>query len=266
MTNSTIELRDISVRAGGHTILETEHLAFNSGEFVAVMGPNGAGKSTLLRTCLGFQRSVRGHVSVLGSRLDALNGLRLTRLRRSLGYVPQALPARPEMPLTVREVVSIGRAGRVGLLRPLRALDHRVINEWLDRLGLGPLAGRAFHELSGGEQRKAVIARAMAQEPQWLLLDEPTANLDVGWRERMVDLMESLYAGRKLGVILVCHDLEALPPCCRRVVLLDSGRVLADGEPDEIFSPERVARLYGPGITVHHHAGRHGILPGRRGS
>jgi iron complex transport system ATP-binding protein len=261
MSAAAIAIEQLSVAAGRRTILEVEKLAIGSGELIAVMGPNGAGKSTLLRTCLGMQRSVSGRVCVFGQNVSQLNGLALTRLRRGIGYVPQVLPARSEMPLTVREVVSIGRAGLAGLFRPLSKPDWQVVDGWMERLGIAALAGSAFHEISGGEQRKAVIARAMVQQPQLLLLDEPTANLDLGWRERIVETVQTLYEETRLAVVLVCHELEVLPSCCQRVVLLDLGRVLATGTPERVFTNQQVAALYGRGLAAVHHGGRHAVIP-----
>ncbi len=261
MIAAAVEIENLLVAAGRRTILEVERLSLGLGELVAVMGPNGAGKSTLVQTCLGMQRQAKGRVCVFGQNVNEMNGLALTRMRRSIGYVPQVLPARSEMPLTVREVVSIGRTGLAGLFRPLGKTDWQIVDEWMDRLGIAALAGCAFHEISGGEQRKAVIARAMVQQPQLLLLDEPTANLDLGWRERIVATVQSLYGQARLAVILVCHELEVLPPCCQRVILLNRGRVMATGTPERVFTSEQVGALYGGGLIAVHQRGRHAVIP-----
>jgi ABC-type cobalamin/Fe3+-siderophores transport system ATPase subunit len=228
---------------------------------VALLGPNGAGKTTFLRACLGLVPHARGRLRVLGQEVGSLRGAALAALRRSLGYVPQLLPGRSELPLTVREVVSIGRTARAGLGRPLSREDWQVVDDWMERLGLAPLATRAFSEISGGEQRKTVLARALAQEPALLLLDEPTAHLDLGWRERIVETIASVHAKTQLPVIMVCHELEVLPPACRQVVLLHAGAVLAVGAPEEVFTAARVATLYGTGLQVWHGAGRHAVVP-----
>ena len=261
MSANAIALENVAVAADGRTILEIQRFSVGAGEMLAVMGPNGAGKSTLLRACLGMQRNVRGTVHVLGRDVNRLNGLTMTRVRRSIGYVPQVLPVRSEMPLTVREVVSIGRTGRVGLFHRLSKTDCQIVDEWLERLGILALADRAFYEISGGEQRKAVIARAMAQEPELLLLDEPTAHLDMGWRERIVETVQALSSRTRRAVILVCHELEVLPTCCARVMLLSEGRVLADGPPEQVFTRQRVETLYGRGLVAVHAGGRHAIIP-----
>jgi iron complex transport system ATP-binding protein len=135
------------------------------------------------------------------------------------------------------------------------------VDVWIERLGLARLAARAFSQISGGEQRKTIIARAMAQEPEMLLLDEPTANLDLGWRERIVATVETLYAQTRVSVVLVCHELEVLPPSCRQVVLLEAGRVAATGSPEAVFTTESVTRLYDASLRVVHEGGRHGVFP-----
>jgi ABC-type Mn2+/Zn2+ transport system ATPase subunit len=178
-----------------------------------------------------------------------------------MGYVPQHFPAQCELPLTVREVVAIGRTGLAGLFRRLNKSDWKIVDEWLARLGISALAQRGFGEISGGEQRKVMIARAMVQQPRLLLLDEPTANLDMGWRERIVETIQSVYDQTKLAVILVCHELEVLPACCKRVILLDKGRVIATGNPEAVFTDGQVTKLYGSGLSVLHRNGRHAVIP-----
>ena len=262
MSPRALELSCLTVHAGRRCVLDVDQLCADTGTIMAVMGPNGAGKTTLLRACLGLTVPSRGSVTVLGENMFALRGAALAALRRRIGYVPQLLPARSELPLTVREVVAIGRTARAGLFHPLSRQDWQVVDQWLDRLGLAPLANRAFSQISGGEQRKTIIARAMAQEPELLLLDEPTANLDLGWRERMVETIQVLYTQMRLTVVLVCHELEVLPPACRQVILLEAGRVSATGSPEDVFTSARVSGLYGANLHAQHHAGRHAVMPG----
>jgi ABC-type cobalamin/Fe3+-siderophores transport system ATPase subunit len=262
MNSPVIEIQDLAVHAARRCVLGLERLQIPVGAITAVMGRNGAGKSTLLRAALGFVAPTSGELRVLDCRVPQLAGNALAQFRRRVGYVPQLLPARSELPLTVREVVAIGRTGRAGLFRSFTQNDWRVVDEWIERLGLKALAGRAFGEISGGEQRKTIIARAMTQQPELLLLDEPTANLDLGWRERIVATIAQLHAETALSIVLVCHELEVLPPACRHVVLLEQGRVLDTGAPEQVFTPERVVTLYGAGLKVMHENGRHAVIPG----
>jgi iron complex transport system ATP-binding protein len=262
VNESAVDIDGLKVSAGRRRIVSIETLTIQRGEIVGLLGPNGAGKSTLLRCLLGLQSHVRGSVCVLGHSVNGPDSLALTGLRRRIGYVRQLLPSHSEMPLTVREVVAIGRTGIAGLLRPLRHDDWRIVDMWIERLGLSNLAWRSFGQISGGEQRKTVIARAMAQQPELLLLDEPTANLDLGWREQIVQTIEQLYAEAGLTVMLVCHELEVLPACCQRVVVLQQGELLADAKPDRVLTTETVDSLYGKGWSVVHHQGRWAVVPG----
>ncbi|HTS18987.1 MAG TPA: metal ABC transporter ATP-binding protein [Verrucomicrobiae bacterium] len=264
MSGPAVEINKLVVHAARRCVLDLDQLQIPAAEITAIMGLNGAGKTTLLRTCLGFVTPTRGKVRVLDCNLSQLRGGLLARLRRRVGYVPQLLPAHSDLPLTVREIVAIGRTGRAGLFRPFTKVDWRTVDEWIERLGLTLLSGRSFGEISGGEQRKTILARAMAQQPELLLLDEPTANLDLGWRERIVAIVQRLHAETGITIVLVCHELEVLPPACRRVVLLDRGRVLAAGAPEDVFTTQRVRSLYGAGLRVTHEGGRHAVLPGER--
>ncbi len=262
MSEVAIRLDGLVVRASRRTILSVDSLCVRPGELVGLLGPNGAGKSTLLRCLSGLQGRVQGRVEVLDRVVGELGSGELASLRRRIGYMPQILPARSEMPLTVREVVAIGRTGIAGLLRPLKRADWRIVDEWIERLGLTNLAGQGFGEISGGEQRKTLIARAMVQHPALLLLDEPTANLDLGWRERIVGVIDELHRSLRLTVVLVCHELEVLPTGCERVVVLVGGRVVADGRPEGVLSTDRIGSLYGPGLAVVTGAGRWAVVPG----
>ena len=155
-----------------------------------------------------------------------------------------------------------GPAGIAGLFRRLGMQDWDIVDEWLERLGLSDLANRGYGEISGGQQRKTLIARAMVQRPELLLLDEPTANLDLGWRERIVRIIQELYEeSAGLAVLLVCHELEVLPTCCGRVVVLESGRIVAEGPPQQVLSDRRIRALYGQGLAVIHQAGRYAVVP-----
>jgi ABC-type cobalamin/Fe3+-siderophores transport system ATPase subunit len=261
MNPAAIDITDLRVHGGGREILALDRLRVERGEAFTLLGPNGSGKTTLLKCCLGLTRPSGGEVRVLGESVARLRWAGLSRLRCRVGYVPQTLAGRSEMPLTVREVVATGRTGIAGLFRRLGREDWRIVDEWLDRLGLSSLAGQAYGQLSGGEQRKTLIATAMVQQPEMLLLDEPTANLDLFWREQIVATLESLYARTRLTILLVCHELEVIPACSRRLLLLQSGRAAAEGLPEEVLTGERIASLYGGGLRVVHESGRHAVIP-----
>ncbi len=266
MSEPAISIRNLRVAAGGRTILSAASLDVASGKVFAVLGPNGAGKSTLLKIRLGFQRPQAGEVHVLGEPVHRLGSMRLNRLRRRIGYVPQVLAGGSQAPLTVREVVAIGRTGIAGLLRPLRRKDWRIIDEWIERLGLERLGGRRYGDISGGEQRKTLLARAMVQQPELLLLDEPTANLDLAWRERIVAILQELYEQTAMSIVLICHELEVIPAACQHLVLLIDGRVAATGPPEEILTSQRVRSLYGSSLCVLPTGGRYVVIPAAEAS
>ncbi len=261
MNTPLLNVSDLRVRAGGRTLLELPALTLASGQVLGILGPNGAGKTTLLDACLGLRRFNSGRVELMCHSIGRLSSVALTRLRRHVGYVPQRINVPATMPLTVREVVAIGRTGLAGLLRPLRASDWHIIDEWIERLGLVELRDSTYARLSGGEQRKVVLARAMVQQPQLLVLDEPAAHLDLRWREQIVATLDELYADSRPAMLVVCHELEVLPSCCGEVLLLDRGQVLAQGAIESVLSAERVQALYGPGLRVLHSAGRHAVIP-----
>ncbi len=261
MTAAVIRMEGIRVTAGSKTLLELDQLAIDAHEVFTVIGPNGAGKSTLLKTCLGLVRPGAGRLWIFGQPLHELGHVAQVRLRQRIGYVAQELASHSELPLTVREVVAIGRTGTAGLFHPLRAADWHLVDEWMDRLGIRSLAGQGYADLSGGEQRKTLIARAMVQQPELLLLDEPTAHLDLGWREQSVQTLESLHTQTHITIVLVCHEMEVIPPSCRRMVLLENGRITARGAPEDVLTDETICRLYGPGLSILHNGGRHTVIP-----
>lgn len=265
MTTPVVEIRSLHIRRGGRDVLKVERLDVDAGEVLVMLGPNGAGKSSLMKCLIGLMRPNAGEVRVLGHNVQTSSDGSLCKLRRRIGYVPQVLAARSETPLTVREVAAIGRTSRAGLFRPLKKTDWSIIDDWLERLGLTSFADAAYAGLSGGEQRKTLIAKAMVQEPEMLLLDEPTANLDLYWREQIVDLLERLYAETGLTILMVCHELEAIPPCCRRLLVLRDGRPIADGTPETVLDRRLIETMYGSRLKLLAAERRYAAVPAGKG-
>ncbi len=250
MTPLSLRLNAVTVVRGGHAILDVPALEASPGECLGVVGVNGAGKTTLLRVCAGLLRPTSGAVWLGGVDLATAWPWRLTRLRAAVGVLPQASEYNAHLPLTVGEVVAMGRAGPRGLLRRLGPADREIVRTWLERLGLGPLASRVFPSLSGGEQQKALLARAMAQEPGLLLLDEPGANLDLDWKARLVALLDEVVRATGVTVVMVSHETGLLPACCTRVALMRGGRVLRLGPSAQVLTPEALAEAYGCPVEV----------------
>jgi iron complex transport system ATP-binding protein len=233
-----VEVREATFRYGARTALEEVSLAARGGELVALLGPNGAGKSTLVRLVAGLAAPARGTV-----RLAGLDPARAPR--RAIARVCALVPQEPRVawPFTVREAVMMGRAPRQGLLALPGPLDHGAVQGALEACDLVHLADRRLDALSGGERRRVFFARALAQEPRVLLLDEPTAFLDLGHQVAAMRMaQEAARAG--LCVIAVLHDLNLASAACDRLVVLAGGRVVAEGAPAEVLTAERVRAVW----------------------
>lgn len=260
MMGGSLMLSNVLVRRSGRTILEIEHLDVPSGAFIGLIGENGAGKTTLLRVCAGLIESRGATVKLDGHDLTRLWPWRKSTLRRHIGYVPQSTQYNAELPFTVREVVAMGRTSVRPLMLPLSRRDHAIVDHWTDALGLSDRRRQTFRSLSGGEQQKVLIARAMAQEPRILMLDEPCANLDFAWRYQISDIVERLHRQTAVTVLLVSHDTSVLPPRCGRLILLQDGRVLADGRAEDVLTGDILRRAYGGRLEAVEIAGRRHII------
>ena len=223
-----VELRGVSYAyPGGPSVLLGVDLAVEQGEFVAVAGPNGGGKTTLMRIVLGLVRSSAGEARLFGEPAHAFSR------RATLGYLAQRPALGVDAPATVREVVSAGRLAAGGLLGPLRRRDRAIVDEAIERVGLADLARRPLARLSGGQQQRAFIAKALAGEPSLLVLDEPTAGVDVGAQEAIAALLGRLNGELGVTVLYVSHEFGAVEHVVRRLVLV-RGRVLFDGPPADL--------------------------------
>jgi iron complex transport system ATP-binding protein len=212
--------------------------------WVAVVGPNGAGKSTLLRAVASLV-SYRGTIRITGedsSRLSARD-----RARR-LAFAPQ-VPLVPEG-MSVRDYVTLGRTPYRSLLAATRGDDHEAVAGALERLDLVRFADRALRTLSGGERQRAVLARALAQQPRVLLLDEPTAALDLGHAQQLLELVDLLRRSESLTVLSTLHDLVLAGQYADRLVLLTGGRVVAEGVPEQVLTAQTLAEHYGAHADV----------------
>lgn len=229
------------------------------GEWLCLIGPNGAGKSSVLRAVAGLV-PYGGEIVVDGSSLS----LRTARRRAELvAYVPQA----PQLPddMTGREYVLLGRNPYIGYFGAESAHDRRLVEGLLDRLDLGEFAGRHLGTLSGGEQQRLVIARALAQEAPILLLDEPTSALDIGHQQQALELVDKLRHEHGLTVVSAMHDLTLAGLYADRLSLLHQGHVVASGTASQVLRPETLGEFYGVSVAVHHEPdGTVIVVPRRR--
>ncbi len=260
MTGGCLSLSGVVVKRGGRTILDVENLQIPAGTFVGIIGTNGAGKTTLLKVACGLIKPSRGTVKLGNHNLAELTPWSKSNLRKQIGYIPQAAEYNAELPFTLREVVAMGRISVRPLLARLSKVDYRIVDEWIGRLGLEHLSDQTFRSLSGGEQQKALVARAMAQNPAVLMLDEPCANLDFNWKYQITQIIDQLYRQTHVTVLLVSHDTSLLPPTCSRIVLLHEGSILADGDAEEIFASDALERAYHCRIETLDIAGRRYVI------
>jgi len=225
---------------GTRRVLDGVSIAIGAGERVALVGPNGAGKTSVLRCLTGLATPTAGSVEVDGSPLPRIPRERLARLMA-------VVPAEVTIPFAMRveELVAIGRIPHEHRLSGLRPADHAAIERAIERAGIGHLRGRDVRTLSLGERQLVLIATALAQEGRLLLLDEPTVHLDLRHQVGVLRLLADLSEQDGLTVIAVLHDLALVAELFPRVVLLDHGRVIADGTPADALGADRLHSVYG---------------------
>jgi zinc transport system ATP-binding protein len=216
MGETAVRLENIWVNYNGATVLEEVNLEIETGRYVGILGPNGAGKSTLLKVVLGLIRPNRGEVRVFGESPERL------RLRGDVvGYLPQRPLGNPRFPVTVLDVVLMGRYGRIGLLKRPRRQDLDIARSRLEEMGIPHLADRLIGDLSGGEQQRVFIARALGVEPRLLVLDEPTVSLDACVQDDIFELIHTLKERLDLTVLMVSHDIGAVARHVDEVVCIN---------------------------------------------
>ncbi|WP_428962143.1 anchored repeat-type ABC transporter ATP-binding subunit [Micromonospora fluostatini] len=232
---SALVVNGLDVDLGGRPVLRGVDLRVESGELVGLIGPNGAGKTTLLRSVLALLRPRAGQVLVAG--VPSRPG------RSAVGYVPQRHEFAWEFPISVEQAVLTGRTRRIGLLRRPGVADWRAAAEAIDRVRLGDLRRRPVAELSGGQRQRVLVARALALEPELLLLDEPFTGLDLPTQELLGDLFTGLAAEGK-ALLMTTHDLIGAMSSCTRLILLNQ-RIVAEGKPTELQDPQVWMRTFG---------------------
>jgi ABC-type Mn2+/Zn2+ transport system ATPase subunit len=243
---SLVELRDVVIGYRQDRPLSPPiRFAVEEGDSVAILGPNGAGKSTLLRTLLGALPPLAGSLAYPGP----------TRPR--VGYVPQGHRLDLAYPLDAAQVVLMGRSGRVRLGRRFGPSDRQAALAQLRAVGLAGVAHQPFRSLSGGQRQRVLVARALVDEPQLLVLDEPTSEMDPAAEHALLSLVSDLVTARGVAVLFVTHQISAAAGFSRHVMLLDGARAsLEAGPTDEYVSSERMTRLYGRPVEVRREQGR----------
>ncbi|HPC83391.1 MAG TPA: metal ABC transporter ATP-binding protein [Thermoanaerobaculaceae bacterium] len=240
---------DVTLSYGGAPVLRRLSFHICRGEFLGIVGPNGSGKTTILRAILGLLKPARGTIARSG--------------RPVIGYVPQREHIDTIVPVTAGEVVMMGRAPRLGPLARLGRRDTAAVEEALARVGVGELAPRLFRDLSGGQQQRVLLARALAAEPDLLVLDEPTSGMDLASEHALVELLVELNRRQGLTVLLVTHLLQTVLDAATSILLIDRGRVLY-GDAGEVLREDRLAALYGLSVRLVEAGGRRTVVVGGR--
>jgi ABC-type Mn2+/Zn2+ transport system ATPase subunit len=243
MSAALVALEGAAVGYGGRGILLGVDLTVASGDFLALVGPNGGGKTTVLRSLLGA-------LPLRAGRLVRPRPLRV-------GYVPQREHVDAIWPFTVGEVALMGRVPAIGPLRAAKAADWEVVRRALARVGIEDLAGRWYGELSGGQRQRTLIARALAAEPELLVLDEPTNGMDPGAELATMDLLRDLQVGTPLAIVMVSHRIEAVANYARTFAFVDKDEGLFRvGEVGDMLRPDALAALYRRPVEVREENGR----------
>jgi iron complex transport system ATP-binding protein len=235
---------------GAPRVIDGVSIAIERGDLVGLLGPNGSGKTTMLKIIGGMLRPRQGAVEFEGRRLADWPR---REVARRIAYVPQETHA--PFDFSVLEIVLMGRFPHLGPFALEGPEDLAVAQRALEATGTSMFASRLFHTLSGGEKQRVVIASALAQNPELLLLDEPTASLDVGHQLEVQQLLTRLNRGGNVTMVLSTHDLNFAASLCKRLVLIRDGRVLASGPTEQVLTPAAVRALYDVEADVHMHAG-----------
>jgi len=249
-----IDIHDLTVAYDSIPVLDGTSFQVNRGDLVALLGANGAGKSTLLRCISRILKPANGHILLDDRELKLLNNREAARL---MAVVPQETAA--DFDFTVEDIVMMGRFPYLTRFRKEEQKDREIVLRAMEMTGVTHLAERSIAQLSGGEKQRVVMARAVAQQPEALLLDEPTANLDIGYQSMLLEMASRLNSEQGVTVIAAIHDINLAVHHFNRFILLAGGRVLATGRADEVITAENIQKSYGvPASTFRHPL--HGVL------
>jgi iron complex transport system ATP-binding protein len=241
-------IKGISLSYNHVPVVKDLSFQLRSGELVGLIGPNGCGKTSIIKALSRILPPRSGRIILDGQDLTRFSHIDLAR---AVGVVPQN-PALPST-FTVTEIVLLGRNPHLGWLGSESARDLAMVREAMEVTGLAGFAERKIGELSGGERQRVTVARVLAQEPRVILMDEPTANLDINHQITILDLMTSLCAEKKLVVLIALHDLNLAAQYCDRLLLLKEGQLYAEGTPREVITGSNIRAVYGEGSAVYPH-------------
>ncbi len=243
-----LEMRHVNLGYNHHPVLNDVTLKAAPGEMVGLIGPNGSGKSTIIKALSRVMQPNSGQIFINGREINQVTRRDLARL---IGVVPQ-MPLLPST-FTAFEIVLMGRNPHLGLLQSESRRDLEMARDAMEKTGTASLANRYINELSGGEIQSVLIARVLVQETEAILLDEPTANLDIGRQVEILDLIKNLCAEKTLTVLAAVHDLNLAAQYCDRVILIHQGHIHAEGRPQDVITEINMRQVYGTENCVYTH-------------
>lgn len=239
-----LDIQKATCGYGDTAVVKGISFSVSSGEICCLLGPNGVGKTTLFKSILGFLKLIDGDILLEGQSIRTIPKRQLARM---IGYVPQAHS--PPFPYTVLEVVTMGRTAHIGLFSAPSHKDRKIAEDSLEMLGISYLRDKIYTEISGGERQMTLIARALTQEPAFLIMDEPTANLDFGNQVRVLRQVNRL-ALSGLGIVMTTHFPDHIFQCDSKVALLLRNGSFSFGPADAVVTEESLYRAYGIGVKI----------------
>ncbi|MEA1963972.1 MAG: ABC transporter ATP-binding protein [Candidatus Aerophobetes bacterium] len=239
-----LKIQELNFRYDSRLVLKEIGLEVEEGEILTLVGPNGSGKTTLLRCIMGILNPERGYILIDGKLISKI---KRKELARRIAYVPQSEPT--SFPTTVFDTILMGRKPYLNWNPSVK--DFRIVSEALHLLGLKEFALRDLNELSGGEKQKVLIARAIVQEPETMLLDEPTSNLDLKHQLEILEIVKNLVKEKAISVIMAMHDLNLASRYSDKLVMLKNGKIFGIGIPKQVITSENMKSVYGVEAVIY---------------
>jgi len=239
-----INVNSVNFSYGKHKVLNEISFEMKKGEYVCILGANGCGKTTLLKTILAFLKPQQGSVTFYGQNVQNIEE---KDLAKKMAYIPQAHT--PPFPFKVKDVVLLGRTPHLNCTCRHKAHDERIVGDAMDRLGIGSLAEKRYTELSGGQRQMVIVARALAQQPEVLIMDEPTASLDFGNQYLVLAQMVSL-SREGMSVLMVTHNPDHAIYCADRIIAMKDGRIISEGATTSVINEAVMRSIYNMTIKV----------------
>lgn len=234
-----IEIKNLTFSYHDKNVLKNISLRVDNGEILGILGPNGSGKTTLINILNGYLRKDSGEIIIKNKRIEEYSRKELARI---MGVVPQDTV--PAFDFTVYDIVAMGRYPHLGIMDPISDRDKMLILEALKKTGLYDLRDKSIREISGGEKQRVFIARAIAQYPEIILLDEPTSNLDIRYQIEILEIIEKMRSEGKT-ILMSMHDVNLAIRYCTKLALISQGRIYSMGNPDDVINEESIEKVYG---------------------